>query len=261
MQPIKKIFLALITLTAIGVYYFSTKQQYQTSNKKTLIIGTAGSYAPFVSVNQYGEYEGFDIDIAKALAQDMDMDLEIKDLGSMSSLFIALEQEKIDAIIWALSITQERLKKVAMIRYQGEDTKSFPLIFWETIPNNAKNIIDLQNRTICTEIGSCQESIINKYDFINKLRINTIDEALLNIQYKKADGAIVEPAIAKKFQAKYPQIKILELPLADEDQIQGIGIAIKKENTDLIEKIKNSVKNLEETEVMASLETKWNIAS
>jgi polar amino acid transport system substrate-binding protein len=261
MQTIKKIFLALTIITVIGLYFIKQPKISQISDKKTLIIGTAGGYAPFVSVNQYGEYEGFDIDIAKALAKDMEMNLEIKDLGSLSSLFIALEQGKIDAIIWALSITQDRLKKVAMIRYQGEDTKSFSLIFWETIPNNAKNIIDLKGTTICTEIGSCQEGIINKYHFINKLPINTIDEALLNIQYKKADGAIVEAAIAKKFQAKYPQIKILELPLADEDQIEGIGIAIKKENTALIEKINKSVKNLEERKVVTTLEAQWNIAS
>jgi arginine transport system substrate-binding protein len=258
MQTIKKIFLALTVITIIGVY-LTTKKTSSKSNKKRFIIGTNGGYAPFVSVNPQGDYEGFDIDVAKALAQEMDYDLKIKDLGSMSSLFIALEQGKIDAIIWGLSITQERLKKIAMIRYQGEDTKIFSLIFWENIPNNATTINDLHDLTICTETGSCQETVLNKYNFIKKLPVNQIDDALLNIQYKKADGAIVEPAIAKKFQNKYPQIKILELPLEDQDQIQGIGIAVKKENKRLIEKIQTSVKNLEKRQVIADLKTKWKI--
>lgn len=260
MQTIKKIFLALIGVAIIGVY-LKTNQKKSSSRKETLIIGTASGYAPFVSLNQNGEYEGFDIDVAQALAQDMDMNLEIKDLGSMSSLFIALEQGKIDAIIWGLSITQERLNKVAMIRYQGEDTKTFPLIFWENIPNGAQTIDQLNDCTICTEIGSCQEGVINRYNFINILPVNHVDDALLNIQYKKADGAIVEPAIAKKFQAKYPQIKVLDLPLAPQDQIQGIGIAVKKNNTQLTEKIEASIKNLEQNQTISTLEKKWAIAS
>ncbi len=33
-----------------------------------LVVGTTGGYAPYVSLNAAGEYESFDIDIAKALA-------------------------------------------------------------------------------------------------------------------------------------------------------------------------------------------------
>lgn len=260
MQTIKKIFLALTIITIIGVY-FKTSQKNFTPNKNRFIIGTVGGYAPFVSINPQGKYEGFDIDVAQALAQKMDLKLEIKDLGSMSSLFIALEQGKIDAIIWALSITQERLNKVAMIRYQGDDTTSYPILFWQSIPNNATTIEQLGNITICTETGSSQEAALNKYDCFTKIAISHVDDGLLNIQYKTADGVIVEPAIAKKFQQKYPAIKIMQLPLAPENQVQGIGIAIKKNNIDLTESIRQAVKELENNGTIAELEQKWNIAS
>src|SRR5207249_4261464 len=65
-----------------------------------LVIGTAAGYAPFVSINKQGEYEGFDIDVAQALTKKMGKKLVLKDLGSMTSLFMALEQGSIDAIIW-----------------------------------------------------------------------------------------------------------------------------------------------------------------
>ncbi|MBI2345029.1 transporter substrate-binding domain-containing protein [Candidatus Dependentiae bacterium] len=172
------------------------------SLKKKLIIGTAGGYAPFVSMNDLGTYEGFDIDIAQAIAENMNIELEIKDIGSMSSLFIALEQGKIDAIIWALSITQERINKVTMVRYQGDNTKSYSIMCWKQTPYNATSINELKNTTICVEAGSCQEVALNKYPFIKKLSINHVDDGLLNIQYQKADGVLVEPTIAKKFKKK-----------------------------------------------------------
>ncbi len=96
---------------------------------QSLVVGTVADYAPFVSVNAQGEYEGFDIDVANALAKKMGKQLILNDLGSMSALFIALEQGSIDAIIWGLSITQDRIKKIAMIRYHGEMTLSYPFYF------------------------------------------------------------------------------------------------------------------------------------
>lgn len=260
MQTIQKMFLGLIIIIGIGVY-FKRSQNNVTSTKKSFIVGTAGGYAPFVSINQEGEHEGFDIDIAQAVAKNMNSELIIKDLGSMSSLFIALEQGKIDAIIWALSITQERLNKVTMIRYQGDNTTSYPILFWQEIPNNATTIDQLKDLTICTEIGSAQEAALSKYDSIKKLSINHVDDGLLNIQYKKADGVIVEPAIAKKFQQKYPAIKIMQLPLALENQVQGVGIAIKKENLKLTQALKQAITQLEENGIISQLEQKWNIVS
>jgi len=260
MQTIKKILLALIAVIGISIY-LKQPQNDPVSNQKKFIVGTAGGYAPFVSINAQGEYEGFDIDISKALAQNMDMELEIKDLGSMSSLFIALEQGKIDAIIWALSITQERLNKVTMIKYQGDTSSSYPIMFWKEIPNNASSINELEGATICAEAGSCQEAVLNKYPFINKLPINHVDDGLLNIQYQKADGVLVEQAIAAKFQRKYPEIKVLNVPLAPEDQIQGIGIAIKKNNIELTENVQKVIMTLEKNGTIANLEQKWNIRS
>jgi ABC-type amino acid transport substrate-binding protein len=79
--------------------------------KPPLIIGTSTGYAPFVSLNNQGNYEGFDIDIAHLIAEKMDRTLQIQDLGTLPSLFLGLEQKKVDLVIWAVSITEERSKK------------------------------------------------------------------------------------------------------------------------------------------------------
>src|SRR5690606_28212075 len=128
------------------------------------------------------EYEGFDIDVIKAIAKETGKKLVLKDLGSMSSLFMALEQNKIDAIIWGMSITQDRLNKVAMVRYQGELVTSFPLLFWNDIPENIKSINDMAGKTICVEPTSSQDTVLSKYSFIAKLPTEKVDDALLNIQ-------------------------------------------------------------------------------
>lgn len=224
-----------------------------------LVVGMAAGYAPFVSINPEGDYEGFDIDVAHALAETMGKRLVLKDLGSMSALFMALDQGSIDTIIWGLEMTRERMKKVAMIHYQGAVTRAYPLIFWKTIPAGVSSISDMNGKTICVEPASSQEAVLNKYDFITQLPVEKVDDALLNIQYGKADAALIDPAIAKKFKNKYPEIQILNLQLDPKDQVQGLGIVVKPNNTVLIEQLQKAVDLLQTTGLIERFEKKWEL--
>lgn len=229
------------------------------TDEPTLTVGIASGYAPFISLNEQGVYEGFDIDVITAVAEKTNRKLKLVDLGSMASLFMALNQGSVDALIWGLSITQDRLAKVAMINYQSEALTSYPLLFWNEIPKNVSSIEDMQGMTVCVEPGSSQESALNEYPRINALNTEKVDDALLNIQYGKANAALVEPAIAKKFKARYPEIQILDLPLSVELQEQGIGIAVNKNNISLIDEIARAVNELKNEGRIATLEQKWGI--
>lgn len=258
---ITKTIIIIVLLLALGVGYIVLKNR--AGNKKddsTFIAGTAAGYAPWVSVNAQGEYEGFDIDVAQAIADKMRKKLHLKDLGSMSPLFVALEQGTIDAIIWGMSITQDRLKKVAMVHYQGNPTTSYPLIFWQKIPEGVTTINDMKGMTISVEPSSAQEAALDRYPFIVKKPTERVDDALLNIQYGKSDAALVEPAIAQKFKNKYPDIKTIDVPLDPQDYVQGVGIVIKKNNEKLIDQVQQAVDQLKEDGTIEKLERKWGIS-
>lgn len=252
-----KIIFCILIIAIITTCFFSFKDN---KDADTLIIGTAANYAPFVSINPQGEYEGFDIDIAQEIGRILNKKVIIQDLGSMAPLFMALEQGSIDLIIWGLSITQERVKKVSMVRYQGEKTTAYSLIFWKQIPAGISSIEDMKGMTVCVEPASAQDSALSAYPFVDKKSTERVDDALLNIQYAKADAALVEPAIAKKFKNKYPEIEILDLPLSPENQVEGIGIVIKKSNAELTQTIQQAVEILQRNGAITQLEEKWNIS-
>ena len=259
MKFIQYLIMAIACILVSSFYFFST-----TKSKKddyTLVVGIAAGYAPWVSINAQGEYEGFDIDVINAAAKKMNKKLILKDLGSMSSLLMALDQNKIDAIIWGMSITQDRLERMAMVRYQGDTVKSFPLLFWGKIPDNITTINDMKNMTVCVEPSSSQDTVLSNYPFINTMPVEKIDDALLNIQYGKADAAFVEPAIAKKFKNKYPEIQMLDVPLAPENQEFGVGICIRPADKELIKGVQNAVDALLQNNVIQEFEAKWDITS
>jgi ABC-type amino acid transport substrate-binding protein len=259
MKNIQKIIIVAATLAVLSIGWYCFIKKPIVKDSSTFIVGTASGYAPFVSINQNGDYEGFDIDVATALSAKMGTTLEIKDLGSMASLFMALEQGSIDAIIWGLSVTQDRLKKVAMVRYQGEDVTAYSLIFWQNIPAGITDISAMTDMTICVEPASSQDGVLSRYPLVHKMFTEKVDDALLNIQYGKADAALVEPTIAKKFKNKYPEIQILEIPLAPEDQVHGVGIAIKQDNHSLREKVTLAIRQLDDEGLIKEYEKKWDI--
>jgi len=260
MKVIKYLLLVIVCILAGSFYFFSTKSKSK-KDGTTLVVGTAAGYAPWVSINAQGDYEGFDIDVINAVANTMNKKLVLQDLGSMSALLMALDQNKIDAIIWGMSITQDRLERMAMVRYQGDTVKSFPLLFWGKIPNNIITINDMKNMTVCVEPSSSQDTVLSNYPFINTMPVEKIDDALLNIQYGKADAAFVEPAIAKKFKNKYPEIQSLDVPLAPENQEFGVGICIRPADKELIKGVQNAVDALLQNNVIQEFEAKWDITS
>lgn len=76
-----------------------------------LKIGTEGAYPPFNNVAADGQVVGFDVDIAKALCEEMKARCEFV-VQEWSGLIPALQAGKFDAIVASMSITAERKEQV-----------------------------------------------------------------------------------------------------------------------------------------------------
>ena len=77
-----------------------------------LRIGTEGAYAPFNYTNADGTLGGFDVEIANAICDDLQMTCEII-AQDWDGIIPGLKAGKYDAIVAAMSVTPERAKQVA----------------------------------------------------------------------------------------------------------------------------------------------------
>ncbi len=77
----------------------------------TVVIGTDATYPPFESLDAAGKFQGFDIDIANALCDQMKVKCTFVN-QDFDGIIPALQAKKFDAIVSSMSITPEREKTV-----------------------------------------------------------------------------------------------------------------------------------------------------
>jgi len=254
------IFTVLAALSGIALFLLTPKVNY--AKEDTIILGTMSGWPPYVSLNNDGEYQGLDIDIAKEIAKRLNKKLIIKDMDTVM-LMTALSQGKIDFAMTGLCITHDRLQKIMMVPYQGETITELPLLFWNNIPAGITSLEDIKkipSAIICVEAGSAQEDFIKQQDLEQAgiiIKESNPTEALLDLKYGKALACLLEPSIFANFKSKYPNLKAINIPLDKKNQIVGNGIGIKKDNKQLISKIESIIQKLKNSGFIDECQNKW----
>ena len=112
----KVVVVCLVTFVATGILGDLTAQAQDkgiAAIKKNgkLVVGTASGYYPFEMVDKKNELVGFDVDIAKAIAKEMGVQVEFQNYA-FSGLIPALQSSKIDLVIAGMTVTDKRKEVV-----------------------------------------------------------------------------------------------------------------------------------------------------
>lgn len=117
-RDMKKVFLLLLAICLIGTVALtagcgqSGTSDGKSSGQKVLRVGMDASYPPFGSQNQETkDYEGFDVDIIRAIGEAEGFDVEISN-RSFDGLIPALQAKEIDVAINDITITDDRKQSV-----------------------------------------------------------------------------------------------------------------------------------------------------
>lgn len=214
----------------------------QTETKKKLVMGTSADYPPYEFhklVDGKDTIMGFDIDLAKEIAKDKGMELEIKDM-SFDSLITEMNLGKVDFVIAGMSPDPERDADFSETYYLAKQV----CVVRKADAANYPDVASLSGKTVGAQMGSIQEGLVKKtFTKSNPLSLQKIPDLVLNLKSSKVDGIVMEGPVAEGYVAKNTDLAIaFEVPY---DQ-QGSCVAVKKGNKELLDSINKTIKRVQD---------------
>lgn len=210
--------------------------------KGKIVLGTAADYPPYEfhkEINGQDNIVGFDIDIAKAIAADLGVELEIKDM-KFDGLLAALVAEDIDFIVAGMVPTEERKQSVDFSNsyYQAEQKM---LVKAENV-DKVKTVDDLKGKVIGAQKSTIQEEIAKtKIEASEVKALSKITDLVLELQNDKVYGVVLVGPVADAYAKQNPAVAVPGISFGRED---GVAIAINKGNEDLVTAINTTLDKL-----------------
>lgn len=214
-----------------------------TKADKTLTIGMSADFPPyeFHIKNEQGEDQivGFDVEIAKEIANDMGAKLEIKDL-KFDSLLNELASGRVDFVISGLSPTPERAKQIEMskIYYKAEQA----VVTREADKDKFSTMESLEGAKIGVQLGSIQEEMAKKVPNAKLTSLAKINDIIMQLNTNRVDAAILEGPVAESFVKNVKGVVITDAKPENEDE--GYVIGVKKGNQELLDQVNSTLDRL-----------------
>lgn len=217
-----------------------------------LVVGTSADYPPFefhdISSGK-DVIAGFDIDLAKAIAKELGVELEIKDM-SFDTIISAVLTKKVDMGIAGFTITEERKKSVNFsIPYiQGGQQ----IITYKGSGITGKD--DLKGKTVGVQLGTTGEEIAKKIEGAKLKQFDKVDTAVLDLLNKKVDAVIVDFAVAKAYASQNSDKLELVGNLLDD---AAKAVVLRKEDEKLLEVVNKVITDLKNSGELDKMVQKW----
>ncbi len=206
-------------------------------------IGVEGAYPPFSSVTASGELQGFDIEIARALCDEMGAECTLVQ-QDWDGIIPALLARKYDAIIASMSITEERKKKVAFSKKYYSTPAKFAQAKGAGIEISAEG---LKGKTVGVQRATTHDNFVTAAfgDSVDVRRYGTQDEAYLDAVAGRLDLILADSvAMAEGFlnTDEGQGWEFVGPGYSDPEFFgEGAGIAIRKKNQDLVDKFNAAI--------------------
>lgn len=211
----------------------------------TLVMGTNATFPPYEYIDDNGAVVGIDADIAAAIADKLDMKLEIKDM-EFNSLIPAVKAGSIDVAIAGMTVDEERLLSVDF----SDSYATGVQVIIVSENSEIASVDDLEGHTIGVQSGTTGD--IYCTDDFGQDNVKQYDSGALAIaalMNGQVDCVVIDNEPAKAFVAANSGLKILDTEYTVEDY----AIAVAKDNSELKDKINQAMAELKADGTIAKI--------
>jgi polar amino acid transport system substrate-binding protein len=224
---------------------------------KKYIVGIDGDYPPYSFIGADGKPTGFDVESVQWIAGEMGFEVEIRPTA-WDGIIPALLAKKIDMVYSGMTANEERKKVV-----------DFSTVYWKidqavAVKEDSKTTLDefLAGKVIvgtqrgCTAAEWIEDNLVKKGILpADKLRLyDNFPAAAMDLEIGRVEAAMMDDVIVQE-AVKGKPLKIIGTIGTGEEY----AVAIRKDDTELKEKINEGIKRLMASPKWEELRTKYEM--
>lgn len=187
----------------------------------TFVVGMECAYAPFnwktstetetsVPVGSSGYADGYDVRVARYLADQLDMDLEIKQI-SWDGLIPALEAGEIDAIIAGMTASEDREKGADFTTPYYDSEGMIMIVRKDSEEASYTDIQQFSGKNIVGQKGTNYDDVIDQIQGVNHVTPKQqYGEMIVALQQGDVDGITAEMAVAEGVLEANPDLTVVQ---------------------------------------------------
>ncbi|KPQ06631.1 MAG: polar amino acid transport system substrate-binding protein [Rhodobacteraceae bacterium HLUCCA12] len=222
-----------------------------------LRIATEGAYPPFNFVDASGELQGFDVDIANALCDVMEIECEIT-AQAWDGIIPGLNAGRYDAIVASMSITPEREEAVnftqpyyqagaVLVAPEGSDIMPEP-------DSMAGQLIGVQRASTYANLieERFPEADVRLYD--------TVENHNLDLISGRLDGVIAQRIFMSNWldSDDGEGFEMKGDAMLDPDILGlGAGVAVRKDDTELLDRLNDALDTIMDNGTYAEINDRY----
>jgi len=255
----KKLFAVLLVMMMMvaGFAHAEDNSVQAIVDKGTFVLGLDDSFPPMGFRDENNEIVGFDIDVAKVVAEKLGVAFEAKPID-WAAKELELNSGAIDCIWNGMSITPEREESMAM---------TFPylnnqMVFYVKADSGIASVEDLAGKVVAVQNGSYAEDLLNgdyaeltaTFADASYLGYDEYLTALMDLQQGGCDAVLVDLVVGEyKVQGMGATDLKAAFALADDNY----GIGFRKDDVALRDKVQEILIELKADGTLAEICKKW----
>ena len=218
----------------------------------TIIVGLEGDWAPWSYVDENDELTGYDVEVAKAIADKLGVEIQIVP-GEWDGLFAGMDAGRYDMVVNGVEVTEERADKYdfstpyAYIRtaliVKGDD-------------DCIKTFEDLKGKKTANSIASTYMNLAESYG-ATCYGVSTLDETLTMVLQGRVDATLNAIVSFTDYMAQHPDSNLKVVATTEEASNVAIPMRKGDETASLREAVNKAIDELREDGTLSELSTRF----
>lgn len=224
--------------------------QGSASDIEKIVVGTEGTYAPYSYHDESGELVGYDIDIARAVGEEIGAEVEFMEV-KWEGLLQGIDTGQIDVVFNQVGVSEERKEKYL---FTEPYLYGYPVLVTRKDNTTIHSFEDAEGFKTALNVSTNYARIADEYgvSYISSETYNNAIELLLS---ERIDLIINDGIAFADLKKERPDIP-LEIR-AQLDQPSVIAAPVKKDNVELQEAISEALKTLSDNGTLTELSEKY----